>query len=131
MRSSLPHDETLKIEFIHQLPTKSGLHFVQDRVVKRFRTINLLAQAIERDVPMNRQQLLTSTIEEDSDFVRILDVPFRGWRCCAGVTKSPERCYIYRFSKGLGVVRSNLLPVQLSRPWISSFLGNSTPLRFN
>ena len=88
-----------EIEFIRQVADQLGVALRQERVVKKVQEqAAQLAQAAERERSMNRQQLLTSTIEKIRTSLE-LDVVFSSTTAAVRELLNVERVAIYRFNK--------------------------------
>ena len=88
-----------EIEFIRQIADQLGVALRQERVVKKVQEqAAQLAQAAERERSMNRQQLLTSTIEKIRTSLE-LDIVFSSTTAAVRELLNVERVAIYRFNK--------------------------------
>lgn len=88
-----------EIEFIRQVADQLGVALRQERVVKKVQEQSAqLAQAAERERAMNRQQLLTSTIEKIRTSLE-LDIVFSSTTAAVRELLNVERVAIYRFNK--------------------------------
>ena len=88
-----------EIEFIRQIANQLGVALRQDRVVQKVQEQSAqLAQAAERERAMNRQQLLTSTIEKIRTSLD-LDIVFSSTTNAVRDLLNVERVAIYQFNK--------------------------------